>query len=81
MEFNTAGTISGAPGIAIAAGYVAASAQTKSVTQAKLSQRYPITLNAAGALRADNFGRLTLLVTGIGAGSACRASFNWREIR
>lgn len=81
FEFNTAGTVSGDPGIVIATGYVAASATSKSVTQAKLSQRYPITLAAGGALRADNFGRMTLLVSGIGASSATRCAFNWREIR
>lgn len=81
FEYNTAGTISGNPGLVIASGYVNATAQAKGVTSAKSSNRYPITLNAAGALRADNFGRMTMLVTGLGATSACRCAFNWREIR
>ena len=37
------------------------------------------TLTAAGAVRAN--GTLSLLVTGIGAGSACRALFNFTELR
>jgi hypothetical protein len=36
-------------------------------------------LNAAGAVRAN--GTITLLVTGIGGTSACRAIMNWKEIR
>ena len=43
------------------------------------SMRYPIALNRAGAVRP--LGTLTLLVTGIGATSACRASLNFKEIR
>lgn len=79
FEYNTAGTTSGTPSIVIAQGYVAASASVKSVTSAKLSQKYPITLDAAGAVR--SLGTLTLLVSGIGGTSATRASFNWREVR
>jgi hypothetical protein len=48
-------------------------------TPAIQSMRYPITLNRAGAVRA--LGTLTLLVTGIGGTSTCRASFNFKEIR
>lgn len=81
MEYNTAGTISGSPGIVIAAGYIASSATTRGSVSAKVAQRYPITLAADGTLRADNFGRMTILVTGLGGNVPCRASFNWREIR
>jgi hypothetical protein len=68
-----------AAGTVIAAGYNAASATSKSVTSAKLSQRYPITLNKAGAVR-DN-GTLSLLVTGLGGTSVTRATFNYSEVR
>ena len=68
-----------AAGTVIAAGYNAASAQSKSVTSARLSQRYPITLDKAGAVR-DN-GTLSLLVSGLGGTSVTRATFNYSEVR
>ncbi len=79
MSFNTAGTLSGNPLIVIDSGYCAASAQSKSSVGRNLDSYYPITLNAAGAVR--ELGRMTILVTGVGATSACSASFAWREIR
>ena len=79
FEYNTAGTISGAPAIILASGYVPASNQSKGSLSAKLSNKAPITLDAAGAVRAN--GTLTLNVTGIGGPSATQASFNWRELR
>lgn len=79
MEFSTAGTLSGSPGVVIASGHIAASNQTKSVTSKSLSSRYPVTLGAAGAVRA--LGTLTLLATGLGATSTLRAALAWREIR
>lgn len=79
FEYNTAGTISGSPAIVIASGFNAASATTRTVTTAKISNRYPITLDAAGAVRA--LGTLSLIVTGLGATSATRAVFNWKELR
>lgn len=78
-EYSSAvGTVSGV-GLVIASGYNAASAATKSVTSAKLTQRYPITLDRAGAVRAN--GTLSLFVTGIGGASASRALFNFLEVR
>lgn len=79
FEYNTAGTISGSPAIVAAAGYVAATAVNKTAIRPALVNRYPITLDATGAVRA--LGTLTLLVTGLGGASACRAILNWREIR
>jgi hypothetical protein len=79
MEFNTVGAISGTPTIVIASGYTAASAANKSVTSARIANRYPITLNAAGAVR--SLGTLTLIATGIGGDSAMRVTFNWHEVR
>lgn len=43
------------------------------------SMKYPITLDRAGAVR--SLWTLTLLVTGIGATSACRWSMTYKEIR
>jgi hypothetical protein len=78
FEFNTAGTISGSPTIVVANGYcgrdTGASAIFKNVTT-----KYPITLDASGAIR--SLGTLSVLVTGTTATSACRCSLNWREIR
>ena len=49
------------------------------MTSVRLSQRYPITLNKAGAVRAN--GTLTLLAQGIGGASAVRAVLNFSEVR
>lgn len=78
-EYNIAGTLSGSPAIVLAGGYVAASNQSKSSISAKVSSRYPITLNQAGAVRAN--GTLTLMVTGLGGTSACRGLLTWKEVR
>lgn len=79
MSYNTAGTTSGTPLIVISSGYVAASTQSKGSATATTPFKYPITLDYLGAARI--LGRLTLLVTGIGAASACQVSINWKEIR
>jgi hypothetical protein len=79
FEYNTAGTISGNPAIVIAQGYCAATNQSKSAVNRQIANRYPITLDAAGAIRA--LGTLSLIVTGLGGASVTRASFNWRELR
>lgn len=79
MQYNTLGTTSGAPSLIMDTGYVAASATSKGVANTSVPMKYPITLDAAGAVRV--MGRLTLLVTGVGGASACRAAFNWKELR
>lgn len=79
FEYNTAGTISGSPGLVIQSGYIAATAANRNAGSVKTGMKYPITLNAAGAVRA--MGTLSLLVTGVGGTSACRASMNWKELR
>lgn len=79
FEYNTAGTISGSPSLVILSGYTAASVQTKTATTKSINQKYPITLNAAGAARA--LGTISIIATGLGGTSACRACFNWREVR
>lgn len=78
FEYNTAGTISGSPAIVIASGYVGPVTGANNSTKGLLS-RYPITLDAAGAVRA--LGTLSVLVTGMGNTSACRVSVNWAEVR
>lgn len=79
MQYNILGTLSGSPAITIAQGYIAASAQTKQATSTRVPFKYPITLDAAGAVRV--MGRLTAVVQGIGGTSATRCVFNWKEIR
>lgn len=76
---KTEGTISGSPAIVITQGYVAATAVNKSTFSRTVTSRYPVTLNAAGAVRA--LGTLSVIATGLGATSACRASLLWRELR
>lgn len=79
MEFNTVGAISGSPTLVIAGGYVASTGTNKASTGRTISNKYPVTLDAAGAIR--SLGTLSIIVTGIGGASACRAVLNWREIR
>lgn len=79
FEYNSAGTADGAPAVVIASGYVAASRNITAGISQLVAQKFPITLDSQGAQRA--LGTLSLLVTGIGGASACRATMNWREIR
>lgn len=79
MEFNTTGTISGSPDIVLASGYVPSTTNSKGTSLEQVRHRIPITLDAAGAVRA--LGTLSILVTGIGATSACRAALSWTERR
>ena len=79
MEVDTAGSLSGSPSIVIDGGYVPASNQSKGSQSKKLTGRYPITLDASGAVR--DLGTITLLVTGIGGNTACRGIIKIKEIR
>lgn len=78
-EYNTAGTISGSPVIVIDSGYITASAPNKGTMQMDLTTRYPMTLNAAGAVR--SLGTFSIIATGLGGSSACRFSLKWKEVR
>ena len=78
FEYGTGGTIAAA-GKVIAQGYVIASAAQKGSITRQLATRYPISLNKAGAVRAN--GTLSLNGIGIGGTSTMRAVFNWKEIR
>jgi hypothetical protein len=79
FEYNTLGTKNGNPLIYIDSGFVAASNQSKNSISQALFNKYPITLDAAGAQRLN--GRLGVLVSGDGGSSACRACLKWKEIR
>lgn len=79
FEVSSAGSLSGSPTLVLGSGYCAATAVSQQAVATQILSNYPISLDAAGAVRAN--GTLTLLVTGIGSTSACRASLLWREIR
>jgi len=78
-EYADAETLSGSPAVVFASGYCAASNQAKGVVSRGITNRYPITLDVAGAVR--DMGTLTLLVTGLGAASVCRGQIHWKELR
>ena len=77
-DYGTGGTLSAA-GLVIASGYVSATNQSKTSVSREIAARYPISLDRAGAVRAN--GTMSLLVSGIGGTSASRASINYTEIR
>lgn len=79
FEYNTAGTISGSPALVVASGFVSSSAGSKQSVSADILTKYPISLDASGAVR--SMGTLSLIATGIGGSSACRATLNWMEVR
>ena len=79
FETVTGATLSGSPAVVTNSGYCAASASSKLSIERKLKNRYPVTLDSAGSPR--DMGTLTLLVTGLGADSACRAVLHFRELR
>lgn len=78
-QVDTAGTLSGSPAIVADKSYVAAGAATKVAAKFDIPSRYPLTLDASGAVR--DLGAMTILVTGLGGNSACRVSINWKELR
>lgn len=79
VEYNTLGTISGSPAIVIMSGYVSATSQNKGDLIAEIGARYPLTLDVDGAVR--SMGTISVIVTGLGAASACRCIMEWKEIR
>lgn len=79
FEYNTAGTISGSPAIVMSSAYIPASNQTKGAYSRGLSAKYPITLDAAGAVRA--LGTVSLIATGFSGTSAIKAALTWKEVR
>lgn len=79
FEYNTAGTISGAPALIMQQGYCAASNTVKSTANPKIASRVPISLSASDTHRIN--GTLTVTAQGIGGASAIRVIVNWRELR
>jgi hypothetical protein len=79
MQVDTTASLSGNPSIVMQSGYVAASATARSSVGRDISVLYPVTLDAAGAIRA--LGRITGLVTGLGGTSAVYMTLNWKEVR
>jgi hypothetical protein len=78
-EYNTAGTLNGSPSIIIDGGYVAASGAQKTMVNTAVISRYPITLNAAGAVR--SLGTLTLKCISLSGTQNCYSAIKFREIR
>ena len=78
-EYNTAGTLSGSPSIIIDGGYVPSSGSGHVMVNTAIISRYPITLDAAGAVR--SMGTLTLKATSLSATQNCYAAIKFREIR
>jgi len=66
-------------GFVIESGYVTATNQIKNEVSHAITARNPLGLDRAGAVRA--LGTVTLLVTGLGGTSTCRASMTIKEIR
>lgn len=70
-------------GVVIASGYSSRLGGTNNgnpiVVPALQSMKYPIALDRSGAVR--SLGTLSLLVTGITNTTACRGSFNFKELR
>jgi hypothetical protein len=78
-EYNVVGTLSGSPSIIIDGGYIPASGSQKTMVNTAVISRYPITLDAAGAVRA--MGTLTLKAISLSGTQICYAGLKFREIR
>ena len=79
FEYDVTGTLSGSASIDIRSGHIPATNQSVGIVSVPLDSKYPITLDASGAVRAN--GTLTLALSGVGGASDCRFSLNWTEIR
>lgn len=78
-EYNIAGTLSGSPNIIIDGGYIPSSGSGHVMVNTAIISRYPITLDAAGAVRA--MGTLTLKATSLSSTQTCYGAIKFREIR
>jgi len=78
MQYNTAGTISGSPALVIDKDVIAATNQQKANVTKTIDIKVPISLDAAGAVRAN--GTLSLVVTGQGGNSFTYGTIKWIEI-
>lgn len=79
IEVNTGATLSGSPAISIDAGWASVGANTTSVINTAVVSRYPMTLDAAGAVR--TLGSLTLKITSLSGAPVVYAGIKFREIR
>lgn len=81
MEAGTGGTFNNLTnGILIDLSYVnGGGGVNRQASAREITLSYPISLDRAGAQRA--LGTISLLVTGIGGTSDCRAALNWQELR
>ena len=79
VEVNTGATLSGSPAVVIDAGWAGVGANTSTIINTAITSRYPMTLDAAGAVRA--LGSLTLKVTSLSGSPVVYAGIKFREIR
>lgn len=78
IEYGS-GTISGSAAVVIDGGWIAASGGAKGVANATVASRYPITLDASGAVRLN--GTLSIIAKSTSAAQNCWAAVKFREIR
>jgi hypothetical protein len=79
VEVNTGATLSGSPAVVIDAGWAGVGANTSTIINTAITSRYPITLDAAGAVTA--LGSLTLKLTSLSGSPVVYAGIKFREIR
>lgn len=79
FEVGTGGNAVGTASIYFDGAYLDSSNQVKGSVNTKVPIRVPITLDASGNTYLN--GRLSVVATGIGGTSACRAKLNFKEIR
>ena len=79
MQYNFLGTLSGSPTIIIDGGWLPASGSSKVSVGESINSRYPITLDAAGAVR--SLGTVTIKMTSLSGSQTCYAALKFKEIR
>lgn len=79
MEYAAGQTLSGSPTIVIESGTIPSGGQFKGSLKENIPFKYPITLDAAGAVR--DMGTLTLLIEGVGGTSSTDCYIGFKEIR
>ena len=79
FEYDVTGTLSGSPAYEMMSGEALATAQVKQAVSKSFATRYPITLDAAGAVRV--LGTLNIQLYGIGGTSTADVIVNWKEVR
>jgi hypothetical protein len=79
MQYNFLGTLSGSPTIVIDGGWLPASGSSKVSVGESINSRYPITLDAAGAVR--SLGTVTIKMTSLSGSQTCYGALKFKEIR